>query len=487
MYLKNTLVNYDKQGKLPKTNKTFTLETRLDRHFSNELMEYFSVFVSFYAKIYRSVWQEVMHNSISILSRKNKSSYNTHLQRKFFVSRRMANSVIADVVGTYNAILELKKYELLQLDGKIDGSHKKLEKHNLGLERFKNFDINKLSKQDRRTYKRLRFAVWQRLKRINRLKQKRNVLERNIQSGKVSICFGTKKLFKAQWFLEENGFASHEEWLKTFRQNRDKNILFLGAKDEKLCNQMFQLEKIDDSYQIKVRKVENRHINPNDEKYSYGMCKFRRKDFESYLSKNLENRKNKDACVSLTYRIVFRGKRIYLQVMFEYKQEDFSYTTKTFGTIGIDYNDGFMQVAETNETGNLIRLERIPLVYHSTGNRAKSEIEEKVAKVVKQAIRVGKTIVIEDLDFRETKSKTQTGKTERGKQYNRMLHKFDYSRYKETLDNCCYRNNVELIKVNPAYTSRIAKAKYCESRKLNVHAGAAFVIARRGMGLKDVA
>lgn len=172
--------------------------------------------------------------------------------------------------------------------------------------------------------------------------------------------------------------------------------------------------------------------------------------------------------------------------MFECKREDFSYTTKTFGTIGIDYNDGFMQIAETNETGNLVRLERIPLVYHGTGNRAKSEIEEKIAKIVRRALIVGKTIVIEDLDFRKTKSKTQTGKTERGKQYNRMLHKFDYSRYKKTLENCCYRNNVELIKVNPAYTSRFAKAKYCESRKMNVHAGAAFVIARRGMGFRDV-
>lgn len=473
---------------MSKTSKTFTLETRLDRYFSNKLMEYFSSLVPFYAKIYRSVWQEVMHadEKIRLISGKNKSSYNTYLQNKFCISKRMANSVVTDVVGTYNAMLELKKYELSQLDGKIDGSHKKLEEHNLRLERFKNVDINKLSKQDRRTYKRLRFAVWQRLSRINRLKQKRDVLERNIQSGKVSACFGTKKLFKAQWFLEENGFASHEEWLKTFRQNRDKNILFLGAKDEKSCNQMFQLAKIGDLYQIKVRKVENRHINPSGEKYTYGMCKFRRKDFESYLFKNLENRKNKDECVPLTYRIIFRGKRIYLQVMFEYKREDFSYTTKTFGTIGIDYNDGFMQIAETNEIGNLVRLERIPLDYHGTGNRAKSEMQENVAKVVKQAIQVGKTIVIEDLDFQKTKSKTQKGKTERGKQYNRMLHKFDYSRYKETLENCCYRNSVELIKVNPAYTSRIAKAKYCESRKLNVHAGAAFVIARRGMGLKDV-
>lgn len=154
---------------MPKTSKTFTLETRLDRHFSNELMEYFSALVPFYTKIYRSVWQEVMHadEKIRLISGKNKSLYNTYLQRKFCISKRMANSVIADVAGTYDTMLELKKYELSQLDSKIDGSHKKLEEHNLRLERFKNVDINKLSKQDRRTYKRLRFAVWQRLSRIN--------------------------------------------------------------------------------------------------------------------------------------------------------------------------------------------------------------------------------------------------------------------------------------------------------------------------------
>ena len=468
------------------TSKTFTLETRLDRYLSNDLMKYFSILVYFYEKIYRSVWQEVIHNGISILSSKNKSTYNTHLQRKFHISQRMANSIITDVVGTYNAMLELKKHEFSQLNGKIDGAYKKLEKHNLILERFKNVDINKLSKKERRTYKRLRFAVWQRLRRINRLKQKRDNLEKNIQSGKISVCFGTKKLFKAQWFLEENGFASHEEWLKAFRQNRDKNILFLGSKDATACNQMFQIEKMNGLYQIKVRKVDNCHINLSGAKYVYGTCKFRRKDFELYLSENLRNRKNKNKCVPLTYRIVFRGKRIYLQVMFEYKRGNFSYTTKTFGAIGIDYNDGFMQIAETNGSGNLVRLERFLLEYHGTGNKAKSEIEEKIAKVVKQAIVIGKTIVIEDLDFRKTKSRMQKCKTKRGKQYNRILHRFDYSRYKKTLDNCCYRNNVELIKVNPAYTSRIAKKKYCDSRKLNVHSGAAFVIARRGMGFSDV-
>ena len=62
---------------------------------------------------------------------------------------------------------------------------------------------------------------------------------------------------------------------------------------------------------------------------------------------------------------------------------------------------------------------------------------------------------------------------------------FDYSRYKSTFDNCCYLRNANLIKVNPAYTSKIAKQKYCEQKKLVIHQGASFVIARKGQGYID--
>jgi len=39
--------------------------------------------------------------------------------------------------------------------------------------------------------------------------------------------------------------------------------------------------------------------------------------------------------------------------------------------------------------------------------------------------------------------------------------------------------------VSPSYTSKIGKQKYAGNRKLTVHNAAAYVIARRGQGLKD--
>lgn len=160
-------------------------------------------------------------------------------------------------------------------------------------------------------------------------------------------------------------------------------------------------------------------------------------------------------------------------------------TRSTYGIIGLDYNDGFIEMAETNETGNLVKLKHIDLKYHGTGTKAENEIRQVVSDIVNYAISVGKDIVIEDLDFKKTKAETEEAKSDKGKAYNKIIHLFDYSRYKSTFENCCYLRNVGLIKVNPAYTSKIAGQKYCDKRKLVIHQGASFVIARKGQVFVD--
>ena len=64
-----------------------------------------------------------------------------------------------------------------------------------------------------------------------------------------------------------------------------------------------------------------------------------------------------------------------------------------------------------------------------------------------------------------------------------MLNSLAYSKFSDIIDNICFKNRVTLIKVNPAYTSKIGKEKYTNSMKLNIHNAASYVIARRGMGL----
>lgn len=66
-----------------------------------------------------------------------------------------------------------------------------------------------------------------------------------------------------------------------------------------------------------------------------------------------------------------------------------------------------------------------------------------------------------------------------------MIHSLAYRQFSDIIESVTYRNKVNLIKVNPAWTSWLAKRLYCSTMKLNSHVGASFVIARRGQGYKD--
>ena len=160
-------------------------------------------------------------------------------------------------------------------------------------------------------------------------------------------------------------------------------------------------------------------------------------------------------------------------------------TVPWYGTVGLDYNDGFIEMSETDKSGNLVSQMHFDLKYHGSGKRAETEIRETVSKIIRYAESKSKDIVIEDLDFMRTKAKQTSSNSKKGKKYNRMIHLFDYSRYEETLKNAGFNSRVHIIMVNPKNTSKIGKQKYSDSRKMNVHQAASYVIARRGQGYKD--
>ena len=119
------------------------------------------------------------------------------------------------------------------------------------------------------------------------------------------------------------------------------------------------------------------------------------------------------------------------------------------------------------------------------GSKTKTDLQCIANDVVRLAWQTGKDICIENLNFKTTRSKTETTETKHGKQYNEMIHSLAYHQFVETMESIAYRNKVTLIKVNQAWTSWLAKKLYCPTMKLNVHVGASYVIARRGQGYKD--
>lgn len=453
------------------TTHNITISTRLDKRTSSELIQYLQEYRAKYGEMVRYTW----YHYARIKPRPKKSDFNTELQKKYGVVKRIANSVITDTVGRYNALVELKKKECEELEEKVDSLNHSIDE--LAKEVKKGAKLaanNKLTEEELVIYRGKKRSLFFKRQKLNTLQNRLLQRRRDIKAGRYKICFGTKKIFKAQNHLLENGYKSKISWKKDFVSHRDSTILYLGSKGEKGNNQNFQLTpQKDGTFLIQCRKLGKLG---KKEKYVVGNCKF------PYLGTKLrELLRNKHG---ITYRVCFKGKKVYLQAII-ILDNSFIVTNMCDGAIGLDYNDGFIQMAETNKSGNLVNQKKYKLVLHGTGTRAENEIRQTIAGISKYALMAGKSIVCENLDFSKKKSRMLKAKGKKGKKYNQMLHKFDYSRYKETLENSAIRNQIDLIFVNPAYTSKIAEKKYCRKRKLNIHTGAAYVIARRGQGFKD--
>lgn len=301
--------------------------------------------------------------------------------------------------------------------------------------------------------------------RKDKLINKINSLNYQIETNKFKITFGTKKLFKQN--LEE------------FLNKRDNQIIFIGSKAEKSCNHTLQLKYISkiNQFIIKIRKDFKYKNEKGENRYVYGKCFFN--NHKNQLKEILKSQNS-----PLTYRIIKRKNNYYLQCIFEINNNNLSLTRNTYGTIGIDFNKGFVAISQINKYGHLVKTDKITYRFRR-GNKTKNDLLLIINKLTKLAIKTGKDLVIEDLNFLKIKSKATKGKSKNGKEYNKMLHSLAYRIFLDKTEQICNKKNVGLIKVNPAWTSWIAKNKFCDKMKLNIHTGASFVIARRGMDIKD--
>lgn len=74
--------------------------------------------------------------------------------------------------------------------------------------------------------------IHQKQRRLAILEQKRATLLADQKDGKVRICFGSRKLFRAQFDLSANGYTNHEEWKADWRGARASEFMVVGSKDE---------------------------------------------------------------------------------------------------------------------------------------------------------------------------------------------------------------------------------------------------------------
>jgi transposase, IS605 orfB family len=216
----------------------------------------------------------------------------------------------------------------------------------------------------------------------------------------------------------------------------------------------------------------------SSERFAYGKCHFK------YGGKQIRDAMRGNAS-PVTVSVIRKDDRYYLFVTVAISYESSAIVTrKEHGVIGIDFNKGFINICETDEKGNIVSIEKMRYPFGKAGI-TNAGLADVISKVSQKAVETGKSIVAEDLSFEKKKRKAKKAATPTEKERMRTLHSLPYSRYAQILENITFNRKIELIKVNPAYTSRNAEQKFCNKMKLNIHNGAAFVIARKGMGIKD--
>ena len=443
--------------------RVYTLETRI----SKEDAEYFRQFSPEFAKMCRRIWQDLKHGV------KTDAKYVTTLCHKYEFMKRTVNSALRYMKGRMSALKELQKVQIHDIRSKVASLENKINDLSADITTLKaKVKAYPNDKDLLIKYKNKKAKLYSLQCKKNRYLMKiRNYEDDTVDT--LDLCFGSKKFFNKQYNPEDNGYKTHEKWLNAFRKTRDRQIYYVGSNDETCGNQQFQLTYNSGTgrYYSQIRK-ENAYCLDKDDKYLFIEIDFK------YKSDLLMQMLKEHAAMS--YTVTCKNGKWYIDVSFRCMCH--IETNEKNGCVGLDFNNGFIAVTETDGYGNIVNVNDILLKYHGTGNKAKSEMSEVISKIVKYTHSKGKALCIEDLKFSKRKSICiRRGK----KQYNQMLHLLDYSRYKQFCEDYCKDKGVKLIEVNPAYTSQIGKQKYSYKKKLTVHDSAAYVIARKGQGYAD--
>lgn len=313
-----------------------------------------------------------------------------------------------------------------------------------------------------------RLALHHKKRRKVALSHRLSSLEEDLRKERTSICFGGKKLFNAQFHLEKNGFATHQEWKDAWEVHRDSEFFILGSKDETAGNQTCSAI-MQDNGQLSLRLR-----LPDALREKYG------KYFEI---KNLTFAHGHEAILSslnepqaLSYRFKRdrKGWRVFVSSSLK-KPELVSCEDR--GVIGIDLNADHVAYVETDRYGNPVGKKTIPWIsYGKTKKQLRAITGDACKEIINHAKATKKPIVIEKLDFQKKKLTL----AEKGDpKFSRLLSSFAYRVFFLFLTAAAYKNGIAIYSVSAAFTSIIGRVNYAKRYGLSIHLAAALCIARR--------
>lgn len=444
--------------------------------------------ITSYLNEYSELFQKVEHNLyVDLVYKKiSVSKLKKEYQAKFGINARQFNSARVSIEGkikSKKALLEdelnNKKVTLDKLKVRLDDLI--LEKTTV-FEKLSSLKMNDIKfEKTQSKYKSIKNSIHYTKRKIQKYTHIISKLEKDFENQIVRMCFGGKDFFQKQFNLSENGYKNHAEWYADWQMSRSNQCFFLGSSDESFGNQICQYDK-NNTLKIKTAPIfEERYgkyiVIPHiyfkygQEKIDY--CK------ESFINITPTYNVKKYYNGALSHRFCKTKFGWYLHTSADVEEAEIK-TDARIGSIGLDFNVNFVSVTFVDRFGNpLDELTLKYCMYGKTSNQITSKLGDLCKEICSMGLYYGVPIYVEDLCFKNAKRNV-----DKGKKYNRMINSFPYAKFRDMLIQRSLKDGVQIIFVNPAFTSIIGQFKFMKKYGLSSHGSAACMIARKGMGYK---
>jgi IS605 OrfB family transposase len=292
------------------------------------------------------------------------------------------------------------------------------------------------------------------------------------------LIFGGRALFEKLKKKHLQG-KSRRELKRKWKEKRQGNLLSIGAKHKthkgNLNLRFITIEKGKNNLWLKIALKNRKFILARVKRDLSGKSD----KWSLFLAKILSGEQ-----FPYTVELKLKDGQIYGFVRFSLDVPPQT-ITKAKGVIGIDVNARpfHLALAEVSPDGNLQSYKSIYLSHLlKCKSRNRKEYEEWLIahEVVRFAKEKGKAVAIEDI------KKLPKGRRGDGKaKLRKILQFFSYRRILKKIESLANQEGIEIVKVNPAFTSIIGMMKYCPQYFIDKDVAGAYVIGRKALGFKE--
>jgi Hypothetical protein len=290
------------------------------------------------------------------------------------------------------------------------------------------------------------------------------------------VVFGGRRLFEKLCKNHLSGKA-REKLKKQWRELRQGTLISIGSKANK-GNRLMRFEDLNGQLHLRITTGHREFIyakvlrEPSNSRDKW--ITFMAMLLESWQTKNY---------FAYTLELKLRDGEVYGSVSFEIPTPEVKYT-KENGVIAIDTNASpiHLAIAEVSKTGELLSYQTISLHQLLGLSQNSKDHQEWILahKIVDLAIQKGKAIAVENL------KKLKKGMRGDGKAtLRKILHNWNAKKFLQKLKRVAMLKGVEVVEVNPAYTSIIGMLKYAPQLSIDKDIAGAYVIGRRALGFKE--